>query len=102
VFATNYYVAGDTGLDTNNGSSGTPWKTIQKAAGTALQPGDVVNVKGGITYTETVTPSTSGSAGGGYITYQAWAGTGVPTLYAQNSAVRNFNFVSKSYINIIL
>lgn len=38
VLAVDYYVAGDTGLDTNDGSISTPWKTIQKAAGTALAP----------------------------------------------------------------
>ena len=89
VLATEYYIAGDTGNDTTgNGSSGTPWKTIQKAAGTALAPGDIVNVKGGITYnganscnstTATVCLTKSGSSGN-YITFQPWTGTGTPTI----------------------
>jgi hypothetical protein len=45
-----YYVAGDTGSDSNAGSITAPWKTIQKAANTVVA-GDTVNVKGGVTYT---------------------------------------------------
>ena len=99
VSATSYYVAGDTGLDTNDGSISTPWKTIQKAAGTALAPGDVVNVKGGLTYAETVTPSTSGTLVGGYITYQSWNGTGQPTI---DGTGKNFGIEinNKSYLII--
>ena len=79
---TNYYVAGDTGLDTNSGSISAPWKTIQKAANTMVA-GDTVNVKGGVTYTGSnscngtpvvVCVNVAGSAGN-YITYQAWQGT---------------------------
>jgi len=99
VYATSYYVAGDTGLDTNDGSISTPWKTIQKAAGTALAPGDVVNVKGGLTYAEKVIPSTSGSSGN-YITYQGWSGTGMPTVDATGKT-QGFYVNSKSYIKII-
>ena len=101
VSAATYYVAGDTGNDTTgNGSSGTPWATIQKAAGTALAPGDVVNVKGELTYAETVTPSTSGTLGGGYITYQAWSGTGSPTIDGQ-SIRSGFILDARSYLKII-
>ena len=99
ALATDYYVAGDTGLDTNDGSISTPWKTIQKAAGTALAPGDVVNVKGGLTYAEKVIPSTSGSSGN-YITYQGWSGTGMPTVDATGKT-QGFYVNSKSYIKII-
>ena len=75
ISAATYYVAGDVGSDAYTSvqaqNTATPWKTIQKAAGTALAPGDIVNVKGGLTYSETVTPSTSGTLGGGYITLKS-------------------------------
>lgn len=91
VLATDYYVAGDTGLDTNVGTSSLPWKTIQKAADTMIA-GDTVNVKGGLTYSigkndcgfygffgATVCLTRSGTTGN-YITYQSWAGTGIPII----------------------
>src|SRR5437867_9262626 len=50
--ATTYYV-GTTGNDSNNGTSlNTPFRTIGKAA-SVVNPGDVVNVRGG-TYGEAV------------------------------------------------
>jgi hypothetical protein len=60
--ATDYYVDGASGSDSNNGtSSGTAYKTIQKAA-TVATAGSTVFIKGG-TYRETVTPTNSGSSG---------------------------------------
>lgn len=60
--AATYYV--DTGngsaSDSNNGSSGSPWKTINKAAATAAA-GDTVNVKAG-EYNEFITNSASGTS----------------------------------------
>lgn len=58
--AATYYVA-ITGSDSNNGSSASPFKTIQKAADT-VQPGDQVIVKSGIHYGG-VTMKTSGLPG---------------------------------------
>lgn len=59
-----YYVATD-GNDSNNGSSGTPFLTIQKAAD-VVSAGDTVIIRDG-TYTTTVdslaTLYTSGTAG---------------------------------------
>jgi hypothetical protein len=75
---TNYYVAGDTGNNSNVGSSVSPWLTIQKAADTMVA-GDTVNVKGNLTYTESVSVANAGSVGN-YITYQAWSGTGSPII----------------------
>ncbi|MFH1959366.1 MAG: Ig-like domain-containing protein [Patescibacteria group bacterium] len=111
VYATDYYVAGDTGNDTTgNGSSGTPWKTIQKAADTMIA-GDTVNVKGGLTYNDVgsancsstgysavVCPVNSGSSGN-FITYQAWNGTGIPTITASTARV-GFLIASKNYLKI--
>jgi hypothetical protein len=66
-----YYVATD-GNNNNPGSFSQPWRTIQKAANT-VQAGDMVYVRGGV-YNEKVTVNVSGSAGGGYITFQSYAG----------------------------
>src|SRR4030042_2619381 len=88
VHAATYYVAGDTGLDTNDGSEPTPWQTIQKAADTMVA-GDTVNVKGGITYTVGQNCSGGGrgvlciyksGSSGNFITYRAWSGTGIPII----------------------
>ena len=54
VFGAEYFVS-TTGLDTNGGSSGAPWRTIQKAANTVV-PGDTVSILAG-TYAERVTIS---------------------------------------------
>ena len=59
--AATYYVS-TTGNDTTgNGSNGTPWRTIQKAASTVGQ-GDLVNVLPGM-YQERVVFTNAGSAG---------------------------------------
>ena len=54
VFGAEYFVS-TTGLDSNGGSSGAPWRTIQKAANTVV-PGDNVSILAG-TYAERVTIS---------------------------------------------
>ncbi len=43
--ASTYWVNGDSGLDTNTGSQGSPWKTIQHALDT-IAPGDTIRVVG--------------------------------------------------------
>lgn len=66
-----YHVA-TTGNDaTGDGSSGNPWKTIQKAADT-MTAGDTCLIHGGV-YRETVIPANSGISGSP-ITFQAAAG----------------------------
>jgi len=96
VLATDYYVAGDTGLDTNSGNSSLPWKTIQKAADTVIA-GDTVNVKGGISYTGSnscgspytavICLTRSGTAES-FISFQSWSGTGIPTINAAGAFFR--------------
>jgi hypothetical protein len=66
-----YYVS-TAGNDSNNGSFSSPWRTIQHAASTATA-GDTVYVMGGV-YNEIVTFSKSGSASGGYITFESYPG----------------------------
>lgn len=57
-----YYVDAASGNDTTgNGSTGSPWKTISKAASVAIA-GDTVKIRSGV-YRETVKPSNSGTAG---------------------------------------
>lgn len=69
---TTYYVATD-GNNANNGSSGTPWKTIDYAVAAArnLQPGDTIIVRPGTYNTSGVAIGASGSAAGGYITVKS-------------------------------
>lgn len=73
LYGTNYYVDSQNGNDTgNNGTStGSPFKTIQKAADT-VQPGDSVFVRGGF-YREAVVFNTSGTANG-QIVFTAYPG----------------------------
>ena len=80
----NYYVDGSAGSDSNAGTYNSPWETIQKAASTTMA-GDTVNVKGGISYFESVSITNSGTSSN-YITYQAWPNTGIPIIDAAPSA----------------
>lgn len=66
----NYYVA-PSGSDTDPGSLGQPWKTIQKAAN-ILMPGDAVFVRAGV-YAP-VTVNVSGSQAGGRVTFTNYPG----------------------------
>lgn len=59
--AATYYVS-QTGSDSNNGSSSSPFLTIGKSISTATSPGDVVNIGAG-TYSGTVTFNHAGTAG---------------------------------------
>lgn len=68
----NIYYVSPTGLDTNDGTIGAPWKTIQKAANT-LKSGDIVYVRDGI-YSEFVRITNSGSKEGGSISFKAFPG----------------------------
>jgi len=66
------YFVSTSGNDDNPGTEAAPWRTINKAAHTAV-PGSTVNVRGG-TYAEMVTVTVSGSAAAGYITFQSYPG----------------------------
>ncbi len=62
--ATTYYVSSSTGRDANNGtSSATPWKTMGKVNAQPLLPGDVVLLKRGDVWNESLAPSGSGVSG---------------------------------------
>lgn len=68
VEAAEFYVA-KTGSDSNDGSIGKPFLTIQRAADTA-QPGDTVTVREGV-YRERVNPPRGGMSDDKRIVYQA-------------------------------
>jgi hypothetical protein len=94
-----YYVA-PTGSNSNNGSSGSPWQTINYAvdSGRNLQPGDEVIVRPGTYNTaSTIEIKASGSAAGGYITLKS------EVLHAAKivtTAASGIKTVNRSYIRI--
>jgi parallel beta-helix repeat protein len=100
--ATAYYYVSTSGFDANPGTLALPWRTIQKAANTAI-PGSTVYVRGG-TYYERITVRISGSASAGYVTFQNYPnetavidGTG---LAVPAGATGLFLINSRSYIII--
>lgn len=88
-----YYVS-KSGSDSNPGSIGSPWLTVDKGADTAVA-GDIVRVQAG-NYNETVTPAHNGSSGAGNtITFVADGTVNVTRLsFSSNSYLRfiGFNF----------
>jgi len=64
-----FYVA-TTGKDSNPGTAGAPWRTIQHAADT-VRAGSTVYVRGG-TYEELVSMKASGNASDGFITFRSY------------------------------
>lgn len=101
--ATTYYVATN-GLDTNPGTSGSPFLTIQKAAN-VVNPGDTVIVKDG-TYVDTYIDANdaivrllrSGSAGN-YITFKSENPQGAK-LNGQSNTIAHGWMVEAAYIRI--
>jgi hypothetical protein len=94
-----YYVA-TTGSDGNAGTQAAPWRTIQHAA-TSVKAGDTVNIRAGV-YNEAVTPTVSGSATAGSITFQSYPGetaiidgTGLKVVNGQSGL---FNINNHDYI----
>jgi hypothetical protein len=88
----------------NDGSSGTsedaPFRTIQKAADTAVA-GSTIFVRGGI-YNESVTVRSSGSISNGFISFQNYPGE-KPVIDGTNLSVTDtglFNIADKSYIRL--
>jgi len=95
-----YYVA-TTGNDSNAGTIGAPWRTIQHAAST-VTAGATVDVRAG-TYNEAVTLKNSGAASAGYIVFQSFPGevaivdgTGLSCCTGGTSGL--FNIANRSYV----
>jgi hypothetical protein len=82
---TTHYVS-SAGLDSQDGSYLSPWRTIQHTAN-SVNPGDTVCVRGG-TYNEIVSITRSGSATGGAIVFQNYPGE-VPSIVGTNLGVPN-------------
>jgi len=70
--AQSFYVS-TSGSDTNAGSIGSPWRTIQHALNTVTVAGDTIYVRAGV-YSERVSFPHSGNATGGPITLQSYPG----------------------------
>ena len=115
--AATYYVA-TTGNDTTgDGSIGTPWRTVQKAANTVVA-GDTVNVRAG-NYQEYVTmPSSRNGTVDNRITFQSYPGetavidgslVSAPTTFSflvrisgDYITFRNFEVVHSAWMGILL
>ena len=62
--ATTYYVSSSSGNDASNGTTmATPWQTLAKVNAQSLQPGDVVLLKRGDVWNESLAPAGSGVSG---------------------------------------
>ncbi|ABF39667.1 Parallel beta-helix repeat protein [Candidatus Koribacter versatilis Ellin345] len=97
---TTFYVATN-GNDSNAGTIGAPWKTIQHAAN-SVQAGATVDVRAG-TYNESVNIPVSGNATAGYVTFQGYPGetaivdgTGLSCCGGSTKAL--FNITNQSYV----
>lgn len=88
-----YYVAPN-GSDTNMGTLGSPWATIQHAADT-LQPGDTVYLRDGV-YHESVRTTTSGTSAGD-IVFAAYSGE-TPIIDGTGADASNGFIVTHDYI----
>ena len=94
-----YYVS-TAGSDSSRGTEAAPWRTIQHAAKT-VKAGDTVNIRAGV-YKEAVTPTASGSATAGSITFQSYPGetavidgTGLTVTNGQSGL---FNISEREYL----
>jgi Right handed beta helix region len=95
-FAADYYVS-PSGNDSNPGSSGAPWLTLQYAVD-QLQPGDVLHVGSG-TYNEKITLNVSGTAGN---PIQITGGFPLPVIDGSGLTAQNalIDITDQSYITI--
>ncbi|MFC2036982.1 LamG-like jellyroll fold domain-containing protein [Chloroflexota bacterium] len=91
-----YYVARQ-GNDSNDGSYGSPWRTIGYACRRAVA-GDVIYIQAG-TYNEQLIPQNSGTAGH-YITFAAHNDAEV-VIQGVSTEKQIVNISSKSYIRLI-
>ncbi len=99
ISSTVYYVAKN-GNDNNPGTEAQPWRTITKAANTAVA-GNTIYVRAG-TYNERLVPAKSGSPGN-YITFSAYPGE-IVTIDGTGISVPTYNGLihisNKNYIRI--
>ncbi|MFF4704794.1 right-handed parallel beta-helix repeat-containing protein [Streptomyces sp. NPDC001288] len=75
-----YYVDSSTGSDSNSGTSpSSPWKSLAKVSGAALNPGDTVAFNRGETFTGQLAVKRSGAAGAP-ITYTSYGTGSLPVI----------------------
>jgi len=100
VFATDYYVDGDSGSDaTGVGSQVSPYKTITKAV-SILAGGDTVYCKGTISDGDINLTNTQAGTANGYTTFTAWPGYS-PVIDASIGGPRDTVFQFNSGANYI-
>ena len=100
LVAATYYVS-PTGSDSANGSSSTPWRTIQHAINTAVA-GDTVTVENG-TYVEAINFTGSGTSGSP-ITFQAqnkWGAVIAPTATQVGNNLGDVIVMGGKYVNLL-
>ncbi len=97
-----FYVS-TSGNDSNPGTLGSPWRTIQHAAN-SIHAGDTVDVFAG-TYNESVTIAVSGSAAAGPVIFQNYPGQtavvdGTGLAVSGSNTQGLFNIEDESYVTI--
>jgi hypothetical protein len=97
-----FYVS-TSGSDSNPGTFGSPWRTIQHAANSVVA-GDTVDVLAG-TYNESVTIAASGSAAAGPVIFQSYPGQtaivdGTGLTVSSSNTQGLFNIEDESYVTI--
>jgi PKD repeat protein len=90
-----FYVS-PSGNDSNSGSSGSPWRTLQKASDMA-QPGDTVVVRAGTYSGFNIARSGTSAA---RITYQAEAGAVINTPWTLSGVRYGINGSGREYVTI--
>ena len=86
---TTYYVNTAVANDNGTGAIGDPWKTIAKVNGSTFAAGDSVLFNKGNVWYEQLVPPSSGSAGGGYITFGSY-GTGAAPILSGYKTLASF------------
>ncbi len=113
ICAATYYVNATGGSDTSNGTTeALAWRTLAKVNNTTFSPGDRILLKRGETWTGTLEPHSSGSAGR-YITFGAYGSGNRPIVDGTTSSTslalwngtyhhlrfQNIDFNGSNYIN---
>jgi hypothetical protein len=98
---TQYYVS-NSGNDSNDGlSTGTPWASLSKVSGFALNAGDIVSFAKGSSWTGVVTVSRSGASGNPII-FNAYGSGTAPTIANPGSSSNHTHCFDVSGSNITI
>jgi hypothetical protein len=77
--ATTYYVSSSAGSDANAGTEAAPWRTLAKINASTFAPGDVILLKRGDVWQESLVPPSSGGSGSP-IVFDAYGSGAPPTI----------------------